>query len=254
MPPKLPISVFIIAQDEADRIVTTIGSVREWADEVIVIDSGSRDNTVKVSESLGAKTFYNPWPGYGLQKRFGEDQCKHRWLLNLDADEEITPELAEEIRQLFAHGEPQKAAYVVHVRDLLPGETRLAPLAHTNFCIRLYNREKARFSDSPVHDSVIVGNGEVGECKHPILHRSFRSLAHAIEKMNGYTTAQAHHLLKSGMTMPKLRLIVEFPAAFFKAYILRLYCLRGVHGLVYATLYAFARVTRIAKYLELRNN
>jgi glycosyltransferase involved in cell wall biosynthesis len=250
---KLPISVFIIARNEADRIGVTIKSVIDWVDEVIVIDSGSEDKTVEVAESFGAKTFFNAWNGYGLQKRFGEDKCKNRWLLNIDADEEITPALADEIQQVFAAGKPQFAAYSIPVRDLLPGETELARGAHTNTCIRLYNREHARFSDSPVHDSVIVQRGQVGALTQPALHRSFRSLAHAIEKMNSYTTAQAKHLCKRRMFLPHVRLVLEFPVSFFKDYILRLYCLRGLRGFTYAIVYAFSRVVRIAKYLELKN-
>ncbi len=249
---KLPLSVFIIAQNEADRIGTTIASVREWVDEVIVIDSGSGDDTVAVSESLGARAIFNVWPGYGLQKRFGEDQCKHRWLLNLDADEEITPALAEEIQMLFSAGEPRFAAYTVQVRDLLPGESVLAPLAHTNTCIRLYNRACARFSGSPVHDSVIVESGQVGALEQPVLHRSFRSLAHAIEKMNAYTTVQAKHLQHKGLDYAWLRLLLEFPAGFVKAYLLRLYILRGWRGFIYAILHGFGRFARVAKYLEMR--
>src|SRR5437764_957280 len=94
----LPISAFIIACNEADRIGRAIASVRGWVDEIIVIDSGSSDDTVKVAQSLGARVLTHAWPGYGLQKRFGEEQCKNRWLLNLDADEEVTPELAQEIQ------------------------------------------------------------------------------------------------------------------------------------------------------------
>jgi len=251
---KIPLSVFIIARDEADRIGRAINSVADWADEVIVIDSGSTDNTVEVAESLGARTFYNAWNGYGLQKRFGEDKCKNRWLLNIDADEEITPLLADEIGQLFVNGEPAEAAYTIRVRDLLPGEDILAPGAHTNTCIRLYNREHARFSASPVHDSVIVERGKIGALMQPALHRSFRSLAHAIEKMNFYTTAQAENLQEKGMFLPHVRLAIEFPISFIKAYFLRLYCLRGARGLTYALVYAFGRLARIVKYLELKKN
>jgi glycosyltransferase involved in cell wall biosynthesis len=250
--PKLPISVFIITRNEADRIGAPIASVRAWADEIIVVDSGSEDETIKIAESQGARVLSHGWQGYGPQKRFAEDNCKNRWLLNLDADEEITPALAKEIHDLFAGGEPACVAYRFRVRDLLPGETKLAPMAHINFCIRLYNREHARFSASPVHDSVIVEKGRVGELKHPVLHRSFRSLAHAIEKINFYTTAQAENLLAKGMFLPHLRLTLEFPVNFFKAYILRGYFLRGARGLTYAIVYAFARMVRIAKYLELK--
>lgn len=249
----IPVSVFIIACNEADRIATTINSVKGWVDEVIVVDSGSVDDTVKVAESLGAKVFYNPWPGYGLQKRYAEDQCKNNWLLCLDADEEITPALRAEIERLFAGGEPDAAGYIIQIRDLLPGETTLAPMAHTNFVLRLYDKNAGRFSDSPVHDSVILHRGEAKMLTHPALHRSFRSFAHAIEKMNSYSSAQARNMQSKVLDFPMLRLATEFPFAFLKCYVLRGYALRGMRGFVYSMNYAFGRFVRIAKYLELKN-
>jgi len=251
MPPRLPISAFIIALNEADRVGRAIASVRDWVDEIIVIDSGSKDNTVQVAAALGAKVLHHDWPGYGLQKCFGEDQCRNTWLLNIDADEEITPALAEEIKSLFVHGEPAITGYVLQIRDLLPGEKKLAPFAHTNYALRLYDRNKARFSDSPVHDTVIVGEGHTIMLTHPVLHRSFRDLAHAIDKMNFYTSKLAENLHnRGGMAFPMLRLITEFPFAFFKDYILRGYILRGRRGFVNSVLYGFTRFVRIAKYME----
>ena len=249
---RLPLSVFIIAKDEADRISAAINSVKDWVDEVIVIDSGSRDDTVRIAESLGARTLYNEWKGYGPQKRFGEDQCRNRWLLALDADEEVPAALAAEIHGLFAEGEPSHAAYILRIRDMFPGEMRLPPFAHTNYVIRLYDRSKARFSESPVHDSVIVQEGETRMLGAPLMHRSFRSMTHAVDKMNRYSAMQANYLLTSGMRFPMLRLVTEFPVMFFKAYCLRFYMLRGWRGFAYAIIYAFGRVVRIAKYLEMR--
>lgn len=253
---KLPISLFIIAKNEADRIGTTINSVKDWVDEVVVIDSGSSDDTVSVATFLGARVLYNEWDGYGPQKRFAEDECNNNWLLNLDADEEATEELAQEIKELFANAEPPLGGYIIKVRDLLPGEKKFAPLAHTNHCLRLYNREKGRFADSTVHDSVIMNEGEnVGKLKALIRHRSFRNIAHAIEKMNSYTTAQAENLIaKNGLLFARTRLLIEVPISFFKAYFLRLYILRGTRGIIYSKLYAFGRAMRVAKYLEMKEN
>src|SRR5256885_10385490 len=115
---RLPISAFIIAKNEADRIGRAILSVRDWVDEVIVIDSGSADDTVKVAESLGARTTFNAWRGFGPQKVFGESLCRNRWLLNLDADEELTQAGAEEIRALFARGEPDDKVFAIRFDEL----------------------------------------------------------------------------------------------------------------------------------------
>ena len=103
---RLPISCFIIAKDEADRIGRTIESVQPWVNEVIVVDSGSTDDTMAVAIRAGARAISNAWPGFGQQKRFAEDQCTNDWLLNIDADEVVTPELCREIEALFANGSP----------------------------------------------------------------------------------------------------------------------------------------------------
>src|SRR3712207_9123950 len=93
----LPLSVFIIAHDEADRIGDTIRAVRDLTDDLLVVDSGSTDGTQAAAEALGARVIFNPWPGYGPQKRFAEDRCRHDWLLNLDADEPVPPAPKAEI-------------------------------------------------------------------------------------------------------------------------------------------------------------
>lgn len=252
---SIPVSVFIIALNEADRIARTINSVKDWVDEVIVIDSGSLDGTQALAESLGAKVFSNAWNGYGLQKRFGEDRCRNEWLLNLDADEEVTPELSHEIQKLFVEGMPAADGYIIPVRDMLLGEKHLSRHAHTNNVLRLYSKKRGRFSDSPVHDSVIMQEGaRVRQLKAPALHRSFRNLAHAIEKLNAQTDNQSAYLQRRGMKHPYFRLATEFPLAFIKDYFLRLYMLRGWNGFIYSVTYAFTRFMRIAKYIERMKN
>jgi glycosyltransferase involved in cell wall biosynthesis len=110
--PVPPLSVFIIARDEADRITRTLEAVSALSDDIIVIDSGSRDGTVALAKEAGARVIHNEWPGYGQQKRFAEQQCRHNWMLNLDADEVVPPELAGEIAALFAHGDPARAHHM----------------------------------------------------------------------------------------------------------------------------------------------
>lgn len=287
---KLPISVFIIAKNEADRIATTIGSVREWVDEVIVIDGGSTDETIAVAKENGAKVEYNQWAGYGLQKRFGEDLCQNNWLLNLDADEEISQELAQEIQELFtialplssctssavgscdcAHTSPSlpstekklkhyknagnpevNSGYTIDIYQMLRGEIKLPAKTQMNRVLRLYDKRKGRFSDSPVHDSVIIREGNVSALKGAVYHRSYRSLTHAIEKINSYSTMLAEDLIKRGVKIPKWRLYAEFPASFIKGYFFRGYIFRGSRGFSYAMLYAFSRLLRLAKYYEIK--
>ena len=250
---KLPLSVFIIAVDEGDRIGRTIASVREWVDEVIVIDSGSKDDTVAVSGAAGARVIYNNWPGYGEQKRFGEDQCRNDWLLNIDADEVISEKLAEEIKALFASGLPTHAGYSMDIVEILPGEKTPGWFAHKVRAIRLYDRRAGRFDASTVHDSVHMKSGTVGRLTHIVEHRSSRGFAHTIAKINRYSTMQAENMAARNArpVLLGLRIVLEFPIGFFKAYILRGYCLKGFYGFINSVNYGYSRFARLSKYWEL---
>ena len=123
---KLPISCFIIAMNEEERIARTIKSVIDFMDEVIVIDSGSTDKTEQICRDLGVTFLTNDWSGYGPQKRFGEEQCKHDWVLNIDADEVVTKALMDEIIEKFKGDYAKVDGYHLRVIYLLP--KRQAPL------------------------------------------------------------------------------------------------------------------------------
>lgn len=251
MTPALPISVFIIAKNEADRIPLAIRSVRDWVDEVIVIDSGSDDDTVGVSEGLGARTLHRDWTGYGDQKVFGEQTCKHDWILNIDADEEISESLRNEIIALFRAGEPPHGCYTLPILPIYNFQKRYpSPLTAHHHPIRLYNRQQAGFSDSTVHDSVIRRSGTVGHLKGMVNHRSFRSLRHHVDKVNSYSSAQADDLYAKGRNPSALTLIFTPPLAFLKSLLLRKEILNGVDGVIVSYMYAFQRFIRLAKARE----
>lgn len=250
---KLPISVFIIAKNEEDRISYTINSVKNWVDEVIVVDSGSIDRTVDVAKKSGAtKVIYNEWRGYGPQKIFGESICKNEWLLNLDADEEVSEQLRDNIVSLFKSKKyERKSAYYLTVkfkprfRDFSPNVP--GPEVHV---IRLYNKSKAGFKDSPVHDSVIVKEGGIDSIKGKIIHRCFRSFSHAVDKINFYTSAQADDMIKRGKKVSIFRIAVEPFWTFFKCYIGNKQIFLGAEGFMMSIIYAFARTLRLIKAKE----
>jgi len=247
----LPLSVFIIAKNEADRIGATIRAVRDLTDDLVVVDSGSTDGTQAIAEGLGARVIFNPWPGYGQQKRFGEDQCRHEWLLNLDADEELSPALREEIKALFAQGEPPHPAYGIRIAETYPGEAAPHPLAYRIAPVRLYRRDVGRYSSSLVHDRVDLKPGtKTGKLRGLVHHRSIRSLGDQIAKLNFYTDQLALDLEVRGVSIPTWRLYFEFPAAFIKAYFGRLHFLRGTYGFLIAMNYAIWRHLRLAKHYE----
>ncbi len=247
---KLPLSCFIIAKNEEQRIARTIKSVLDLVDEVIVIDSGSTDKTIEICRALGARVMHNDWSGFGPQKRFGEDQCHHDWVLNLDADEVPTPELCTEIRTLFHQGTPPEVCYSIYLPTVYPGAQKPRLFADYHNYIRLYDRTKVRFSDSPVHDTVRPGNQQIGQLNAPAYHHCYRSLSHMIDKYNFYTDLQAKTLKKRNPLTLKLRLLTEFPFGFFKFYILRRHFTGGHRGVTRALAGAAFRHFRIAKMLE----
>ncbi len=251
---RLPLSCFIIAQDEEDRIGQTLESVRGVSDDIVVIDSGSRDRTQEISKQAGARVVFNAWQGFGQQKRFGEEQCQHDWVLNLDADEVLTPELISEIKSLFAQGVPAKNGYSIKFLTVYPGRAKPRLLADYHNYVRLYDKSKLRFPDHACHDSIAVDPSQIGQLSGTAFHHSNRSLDHFISKENYYTTLQAATLAAKPQWQLYVRLIFEFPFAFGRYYFLRGHFLGGAVGFSYAVSHAYFRFVRIAKMLEKRRN
>ncbi|MEM6489127.1 MAG: glycosyltransferase family 2 protein [Pseudomonadota bacterium] len=243
----IPVSAFIITKDEADRLPTALASLRDLVDEILVVDSHSTDGTVALAEAAGARVVVRDWPGYGAQKIYAEAACRHDWVLNLDADEALTPALADEIRALFADGAPRDAGFwlrrkMVHFAD--PGPRRLAPV---DLWLRLYDRRRAGFRDSPVHDAVLVREGRTGRLRGLMLHHSFRSFSHFREKLDRYTSAQAADMVARGRVPPAWRAALERVGAFAKGYVAKGWWAFGIDGLRLAAHYAAARHARLVK-------
>lgn len=248
---RLPLSVFLIAFNEADRIGRTLDAVNDLAGEIIVVDSHSTDGTREIAAARGARVIERDWPGYGEQKGFAQDQCRNLWVMNLDADEVVTPALAAEIRALFAPGAPPLDGYVLRQVDVLPGESSPPRFASSLDFLRLYRRDRGRYSSSPVHDVVEMQTGaRIARLRAPLAHYGVRSIEAHLAKLLRYARAQVDDLAARSRRMPRWRLFVEFPAAFFRFYILRRYILRGRIGFMAARNYAIYRHARIAMAIE----
>ena len=252
-PTPPPLSVFLITLDEADRLGRTLQAVRSLSDDLVVVDSGSTDETRDVARALGARVVERAFDGYGPQKRFAEGLCRHGWLLNLDADEVLPADLATEIAALFAGGEPEADAYRIRIAEIFPGEGAPHPLAYALAPVRLYRRDRGSYNPSPVHDRVDLAAGaRVGRLRGTIHHYSVRSIGDQMRKLNAYTDQLAADLDARGERLSVFRLILEFPANFLKAYIGRRHALRGVYGFMTAMNFAFYRYLRVAKHFERR--
>jgi len=255
---RLPISCFIIAKNEADRLPFAIESVKGWVGEtIVVVDPSSIDDTADVAARLGAKTITRAWEGYGPQKRYGESLCNFPWILNLDADESVSPALRAQLIDLFGRHamRPPFDGFRFPIVTLRPGQAAPTFMAPSNSPVRLYRADKGGFKNSTVHDSVAFDAPSplIGKLPGKIYHRSFRSYAHAVEKINAYSTMQAEDMLRRGKTrFIGARLALEPFAAFCKAYFLRRYIFMGADGVAESVMYAFARTLRWAKLRELQ--
>jgi glycosyltransferase involved in cell wall biosynthesis len=254
---KLPISVFIITKNEEDRITDSINSVINLVDEVIVIDSGSNDKTVPIAKKLGAKVIETGWPGYVKQKVYGESLCKNEWILNIDADEALSLELQNEIKDLFSQKSLLPSAYRLKIRLVHRLSSKTNLFSPTNSPIRLYHKDFAKFNDDEkgiCHDAVILFDNHFRPLtlNNIVLHRSGRSLSHLIEKANFYSTCQAEEMFKKGRRVSFIRLFFEFPFQFLKVYFWRRYFSFGLIGFVDSITLAYARFLRLAKLYELQ--
>lgn len=251
-----PLSIFIIAKDEADRLPATLKAASGLAREIIVVDSGSADGTPALAEAMGARVIVNvPFPGYGEQKRIGEEACSQPWHLNLDADEVMTPELREEILSLFAQGEPTCDAYHFDIVEVFPQEVAPHFLAYRLSPIRLYKKGSGYYSSALVHDRIIMDPGaRVGRLKGIVHHRSIRSLTAQLKKLDAYSALQAIDFIDRGRRLRTWRLVTDFPVAFLKAYFGRRWFLRGSYGFLLAMNHAIFRHLRVTKIYEMQRN
>lgn len=251
----LPISVFIICKNEVDRILPVIEAVKSFADEILIIDSGSNDDTCRIASEAGAKTFFNEWQGFGQQKIFGENQCRNNWILNIDADEEVSLELAEEIKRIFSKKISDNiAGFRIKIVNKFRFEKKPKKLAYYYNQLRLYRKDLAGFKNSSVHDSVELKNKNIGkilQLNNIIFHQSFRSFSHWIEKINHYSQMQAKDSFEKGKCPTYFKVFASPFLAFFKAFFIRRYFIYGYDGLIYSYIFAFSRFAKAIKTREL---
>ena len=188
----MSLSVIIISKNEAASIRRCIESVK-WADEIVVVDSGSTDNTADICRQLGAKVNVTPdWPGFGPQKNRALDLASHEWVLSLDADEWVTPELRDEILAELKNA--KTVAYQMPRLSSFCGTYLKHGGWWPDHIIRLFRKSQCRFSDDLVHERVLV-TGEITTLKQHLMHESMRDLDHVLSKMNAYSSAGAKMML-----------------------------------------------------------
>lgn len=253
---SVPISCYIRAKNEERLIAKVIKAALQVADEVVVVDSGSTDRTIELSQAASARVVKAPWLGGGKQKRLGEDACKHDWVLDLDADEIVTPELAAEIRALFANGqEPPCNVYQFKLVTKPPvGEPWWnAAVVYRN---RFYDRRKIHARDHAGWDQLeIPPDWTIGKFQAPILHCSFGDLHQLQDKFNRTSSSRARDTKLKPFWYVALRLVAARPWYFLHHYLMRGLWRAGWYGLAVANIAAHGRWLKDAKMMEahLRN-
>jgi len=243
------VSVTIITLNEADHIGAAIDSAA-WADEIIVVDCGSTDDTVTIARGRGARVECRAWTGWVDQKNHAASLAAHDWIFSLDADERITPPLATEVRALLASEPPRRGYRIPRVTFHLGRWIRTTDF-YPDFQTRLYDRRAARWAGRHVHESVSV-DGPVGRLRGEIEHYSFRDLRDQLDRINTYSTLSARQMAEAGRRAGVLDLLVQPPAAFLRNYLLRRGFLDGSVGLTVSLVNAWSVFLKFAKLWELQ--
>ncbi len=225
------ISVTVITKNEAAIIRTCLESVA-WVDEIIVVDSGSTDGTVEICREYTDKVVLTDWPGFGPQKNRALDMATKDWVLSLDADECLTPELREKMQAAMA--DPGgKVAFTMPRRSNYCGK----PMRHggwwPDYVTRLFRRGRARFSDDLVHERLIV-EGPVGRIREPLLHEAFSDIEEVLDTMNRYSTAGARMMRDRKERAGLSTALLHGFWSFLSTYVLRAGFLDGREGLMLA--------------------
>jgi glycosyltransferase involved in cell wall biosynthesis len=241
--------VTIITKNEAAHIGAAIDSAA-WADEIVVVDSGSTDDTVTIATARGVRVESRGWTGWIDQKNFAASLASNDWILSLDADERITPPLAQEVRAILSEAPPHPAYKVPRVTFHLGRWIRTTDF-YPDYQTRLYDRHCARWAGRYVHESVTVV-GSVGRLTQEIEHYSYTDLGDHLDRINTYSALAARQMYERGRRASVFDLVAQGPAAFLRNYILRRCILSGSTGLVLSTVNAYSVFLKFAKLWELQ--
>ena len=232
-PGKAGLSVILITRNEEANIAECLASVG-FADELVVVDSGSSDATVERARAAGARVLQTTdWPGFGPQKNRALDLASQPWVLSLDADERVTPELREELLALLRQGQPAGEVWSVPRLSSYCGQFMRHGGWYPDRVVRLFRRGAARFSDDLVHERLVTTQ-PVRPLRHHLLHYTYRDLEAMLHKMNSYSTAGAQMMRTAGRRGSLGQAVGRGLWAFVRSYVLRLGFLDGRMGFVLA--------------------
>jgi len=249
-PPRAPLSAILITRNAASVLEACLDSLA-FADEVVIVDSSSTDGTADIASRKGARVVQKEWLGFGRQKQFAVEQASHDWVLCLDADERVSPELARSIERALAA--PVSPVYRMARRNRFLGRWLAHGEGYPDWSPRLFNRMNARWSDDLVHEKVLFAVTP-GTLQGDLMHDSFDDLPAYLERQNRYTTLAARQAFEQGRSANVLHLLFSPVVRFIRVYIIRLGVLDGLPGLLHISIGCMNSYVKYMKLIELRQS
>ena len=244
------LSVVIITFNEERNIAKCLDSVHDVADEIIIVDSYSTDQTEDTCRQYHKVRFtQNVFHGFGAQKQFATDLAKNDWVLSIDADETLTKTLQDEIRSVL-NAESPFDSYSIRRQTNYLGRTLRYCGMHTEKHVRLFHKKKAKFSDHQVHEHIVSTN--VSALKNPMIHFPYQSIAHHVDKINNYTS-----MYSSKRSITPFQVITKVPIRFLTIYFFKLAILDGYAGFIWAMMgsyYSFLKYVKLSERRQLLRN
>ena len=250
-PKRLPITVLIPCFNEEHKIEACLSSVVGWVDEILVVDSFSTDRTVELAKKYTDRVLQHEYLNSAAQKNWAIPQASHEWVLIVDSDERVTPELRDELQALMARG-PDKDGYWIARDNYLFGKH----IRHSGWgrdaVLRFFKRDLGRYAEKRVHAEVELNN--TGVLQGRFEHHTVASITAWAQKINRYSSWKAQDKFEKGVKHPVLNMVLRPPLRFFKDMVLRLGVLDGWRGFLIASMSAFAELLMSAKIIELQHN
>lgn len=244
------VSAVIICTNEEDNIEECIESI-SWADEIVIIDGGSKDRTVEIAKKYTDKIFINEWKGFAVQRDFSLTKVNYNWVFSLDADERCSKELETEIKEILTEDNINFNGYKIPRKNFFLNKWIKHSGWYPGYQLRLFKKDCADVSDRLVHEKFIV-KGNVGVLKNDILHYTVRSISEFMDKVNKFSSLSAKEKVnRKKVTL--LALIIRPPLSFIREYIFRKGFLDGVHGLMVALFNSITNMLTFMKIWELQN-
>ncbi len=221
------ISVAVIVKNEAENLPQMLKSI-SWVDEIIILDTGSQDNTIAIAKNAGCKVYESPWLGFGKCKQLAVEYCSHDWVLSLDADEVVTPQLQEKLIEI-SKSDSYCAGYRIKRKSFYLNKMIKYCGWNKDYTLRFFRKDKGKFNDKMVHESVQI-DGEIGYIKEHLLHYTYPTINSHLEKMVLYSDLASKSLFSKGKKSSLTGAYCKANWKFITMYILKFGFLDGKTG------------------------